>query len=185
MRGSRDIPFFFLWFGAAVSLSEMLAGTLLAPLGLGRALVAIVLGHVIGTTLLVAAGLIGSRENQSAMGTAGAAFGSAGRRLFATLNVVQLVGWTAIMLATGARQFASLAGHLGAVGPVALWIVVLGLLVAGWAAFARAGVGRLNTVAVALLIGLLLAVFVRLFFVPEGRSGADVDVDVDALWRGT
>ena len=70
------------------------------------------------------------------------------------------------MLATGARQFASLAGHLGAVGPVALWIVVLGLLVAGWAAFARAGVGRLNTVAVALLIGLLLAVFVRLFFVP-------------------
>ncbi|MGN8200140.1 putative hydroxymethylpyrimidine transporter CytX [Salinisphaera sp. RV14] len=165
MRGFRDIPFFFLWFGAAVSLSEMLAGTLLAPLGVGRALVAIVLGHVIGTTLLVAAGLIGSRENQSAMGTAGAAFGSAGRRLFAALNVLQLVGWTAIMLATGARQFASLAGHLGAVGPIGLWIGVLGLLVAGWAAFARAGIGRLNTLAVVLLIGLLLAVFVRLFFV--------------------
>lgn len=173
MRWSRDAPFFFLWFGAAVSLSEMLAGTLLAPLGLARGLLAIVLGHVIGTTLLVAAGLIGSRENQSAMGTAGAAFGSAGRRLFAALNVVQLVGWTAIMLATGARQFASLAGHLGAVGPIGLWIAVLGLLVAGWAAFARAGIGRLNTVAVVLLIGLLLAVFVRLFFV-AGSAPASI-----------
>lgn len=168
MRLSHDTPFFFLWFGAAVSLSEMLAGTLLAPLGLVHGLVAIVLGHIIGTTLLVLAGLIGTRENQSAMGTAGSAFGSAGRRLFAALNVVQLVGWTAIMLATGADQFASLAAHLGTVGPVWLWIVVLGLLVAGWAAFARAGIGRLNTVAVALLIGLLLVVFVRLFFVADG-----------------
>lgn len=165
MRLSHDSPFFFLWFGAAVSLSEMLAGTLLAPLGLVRGLIVIVLGHVIGTTLLVLGGLIGARENQSAMGTAGAAFGSAGRRLFAALNVVQLVGWTAIMLATGARQFAGLAGHLGAGGPVWLWIVVLAVLIAAWAAFARAGIGRLNMLAVALLIGLLLAVFVRLFFI--------------------
>ncbi|HET7315322.1 putative hydroxymethylpyrimidine transporter CytX [Salinisphaera sp.] len=165
MRLSHDAPFFLLWFGAAVSLAEMLAGTLLAPMGLVRGLAAIVFGHLIGTTLLVLAGLIGSREGQSAMGTAGAAFGSAGRRLFAALNVVQLVGWTAIMLATGARQFAGLAAQLGAAGPVWPWIAVFGLLIAAWAVFARAGIGRLNTVAVALLIALLLMVFVRLFFV--------------------
>ncbi|MES1953818.1 putative hydroxymethylpyrimidine transporter CytX [Salinisphaera hydrothermalis] len=165
MRLSSDAPFFLLWFGAAVSLSEMLAGTLLAPLGWVHGLIAIVLGHVIGTTLLVCAGLIGSREKQSAMGTAGAAFGAAGRRLFAALNVVQLIGWTAIMLATGARQFAGLATHLADVGPVWLWIGVFGVLVAAWSLFARAGIGRLNTIAVTLLMALLLVVFVRLFFV--------------------
>ncbi len=170
MRFFHEFPFFFLWFGAAVSLSEMLAGTLLAPLGLACGLIAIVLGHVIGTTLLVLAGLIGSRENQSAMGTVGAAFGSAGRRLFSALNVVQLVGWTAVMLVTGARQFASLAGHLGAIGPISLWIGVLGLLVAAWTVFARAGIGRLNTVAVALLIGVLIVVFVRLLFAVDGSA---------------
>ncbi|WP_423821988.1 putative hydroxymethylpyrimidine transporter CytX [Salinisphaera sp. SPP-AMP-43] len=161
----RDLPFFFLWFGAAVSLSEILAGTLLAPLGLTQGLIAIVLGHVIGTTLLVLGGLIGTREGQSAMGTTEAAFGPLGRRLFAGLNVLQLIGWTAVMLATGADQAAGLAS-----GPAAIWVVLLAGLVAGWAMFARAGIGHLNTVAVALLMGLLFAVFFRLFYAPEPAS---------------
>lgn len=167
MYPRRDLPFFFLWFGAAVSLSEILAGTLLAPLGLAQGLIAIVLGHVIGTTLLVLGGLIGAREGQSAMGTTEAAFGPLGRRLFAGLNVLQLIGWTAVMLATGADQAAGLAG-----GPVAGWVVLLAGLIAGWAVCARAGIGRLNTVAVASLMALLLAVFFRLFYVPEPASAA-------------
>lgn len=161
----NDSPFFFLWFGAAVSLSEILAGTLLAPMGLARGLIAVVLGHVIGTTLLVLGGLIGTREGQSAMGTTEAAFGRAGRKLFAGLNVLQLVGWTAIMLATGARQAAGLAAPLGLFGGVWPWVLLLGALIGLWSVFARAGIGRLNTVAVGLLIGLLLAIFLRLFFV--------------------
>ena len=167
-----DAPFFLLWFGAAVSLAEILAGTLLAPLGPVRGLIAIVLGHVIGTTLLVLGGLIGARQRQSAMGTVGAAFGSAGRRLFAVLNVIQLVGWTAVMLATGARQFAGLTAALGVDSAVWPWVGLLGVLVAAWAVFARAGIGRLNTVAVLCLVALLLVVFVRLFFEPSDTTPA-------------
>lgn len=66
MRLFADAPFFLLWFGAAVSLDEILAGT---PLGLMRGLVAIIVGHVVGTTLLVLGGLIGTRQRQSAIGT--------------------------------------------------------------------------------------------------------------------
>lgn len=169
MRFLIDLPFFFLWFGAAVSLSEVLAGTLLAPLGAGLGFVAIVLGHLIGTTLLVLAGLIGTHENQSAMGTTEAAFGPIGRQLFAGLNVIQLIGWTAVMLATGASQAV---GLVASSSPYWLWIILLSVLLAGWAAFARAGIGKINLVAVSLLICLLLAVFFGLYDSSSPSSGS-------------
>lgn len=165
-----DTPFFLLWFGAAVSLDEILAGTLLAPLGPMRGMVAIVLGHVVGTTLLVLGGLIGARQRQSAMGSAGAAFGSIGRRLFAALNVIQLVGWTAVMLGIGARQFAGLTDTFGGASAVWPWILLLGVLVAAWATFARAGIGRLNTAAVLCLIALLVVVCVQLLSAPSSPA---------------
>ena len=37
-----------IWFGAGVSLAEILTGTAFAPLGMGKGLLAIVIGHVIG-----------------------------------------------------------------------------------------------------------------------------------------
>ena len=47
-----------IWFGAAVSIAEILTGTLIAPLGFTKGLMAILLGHLIGCALLYAAGLI-------------------------------------------------------------------------------------------------------------------------------
>ena len=37
-----------IWFGAGVSLAEILTGTFLAPLGLKTGILAILLGHLIG-----------------------------------------------------------------------------------------------------------------------------------------
>ena len=37
-----------IWFGAGVSIAEILTGTYLAPLGFGKGLMAIILGHLIG-----------------------------------------------------------------------------------------------------------------------------------------
>ncbi|MDR3225949.1 MAG: cytosine permease, partial [Clostridiales Family XIII bacterium] len=50
-----------IWFGAAVSVAEILTGTFLAPLGFGKGLAAIILGHVIGCALLFFAAYIGSK----------------------------------------------------------------------------------------------------------------------------
>ena len=83
-----------LWFGAGVSLAEILTGTYLAGMELSSAVLAIVLGHIIGGVLLFFSGLIGAREKLAAMDTVKGSFGSIGGRLFAVLNVVQLVGWT-------------------------------------------------------------------------------------------
>ena len=54
--------YLFLWFGAAVSIAEILTGGLLAPLGFQSGLAAIVLGHVVGTLILILGGLIGAQE---------------------------------------------------------------------------------------------------------------------------
>ncbi|MBQ8004288.1 MAG: cytosine permease, partial [Oscillospiraceae bacterium] len=85
-----------IWFGAAVSLAEILTGTYLAPLGFAKGLLAIIVGHVIGCALLFAAGLIGGREKKSSMETVKMSFGRRGALIFAVLNILQLVGWTAI-----------------------------------------------------------------------------------------
>ncbi len=69
-----------IWFGAAVSIAEILTGTLFAPLGLGKGLVAIVVGHAIGCVLLYAAGLIGAQTGLTAMETVKGSFGRHGGR---------------------------------------------------------------------------------------------------------
>ena len=45
-----------IWFGAGVSLAEILTGTYFASLGFGKGLLAIIIGHIIGCTMLFLAG---------------------------------------------------------------------------------------------------------------------------------
>ena len=47
-----------IWFGAGVSLAEILTGTAFAPLGMGKGLLAILIGHVIGCGLMLLAGAL-------------------------------------------------------------------------------------------------------------------------------
>ena len=47
-----------IWFGAAVSIAEILTGTYFAPLGFSKGLFAILLGHLIGCTIHFLADLI-------------------------------------------------------------------------------------------------------------------------------
>ena len=37
-----------IWFGAAVSIAEILTGTYFAPLGVAKGLLAVLIGHIIG-----------------------------------------------------------------------------------------------------------------------------------------
>jgi hypothetical protein len=53
-----------LWFGAAASIAEILTGTLLAPLGFGRGLAAILLGHAVGCAGRDQAGRMGGKTGR-------------------------------------------------------------------------------------------------------------------------
>ena len=116
-----------IWFGAGVSIAEILTGTYFAPLGMGKGILAIVIGHVIGCALFFFAGLIGGRTGLSAMETVKLSFGKKGGLLFALLNVLQLVGWTAIMIYDGALATNGIF-ETGAW----VWCLVIGALILLW-----------------------------------------------------
>ena len=150
-RGTGIFENGLIWFGAAVSIAEIVTGSYLAPLGLGRGLAAIIIGHVIGCILLFLAGLIGGVERKSAMETVKMSFGSRGALLFCLLNIVQLVGWTGIMIYDGALAAGALfdMGHW-------LWCLVIGALISLWIIIGIKNLGKVNTVAMAALFILSL-----------------------------
>ena len=77
-----------IWFGAGVSIAEILTGTSLAPLGFKNGILAIIIGHIIGCTLLFLAGVIGGKQRLSAMDSTKMSFGNKGCLLFAALDVL-------------------------------------------------------------------------------------------------
>ena len=112
-----------IWFGAGVSLAEILTGTYFAPLGFGKGVLAIIIGHIIGCMMLFLAGVIGGKTRRSAMETVKMSFGEKGGIFFSFLNVLQLVGWTAIMIYDGALA-ANGVLHTGRW----VWCLVIGVL---------------------------------------------------------
>ena len=165
-----------IWFGAGVSLAEILTGTYFAPLGFGKAMAAILLGHLIGGLMMFAAGMIGAKERKSAMETVKMSFGERGSLLFAVLNVLQLVGWTAIMIYDGALAADGVL-HTG----IWVWAIIIGALIGVWIFVGLTNLGKLNTVAMTALFILSLVLFKVIFF---GTGSAAPVVDDGSLTFG-
>ena len=87
---------FALWFSLGIGLLVLQAGALLVPgLSLGSAIGAILIGSILGVSLLAAAGVVGADTGLSAIGTLRPALGVRGAAIPAVLNAVQLTGWGA------------------------------------------------------------------------------------------
>ncbi|QIW16704.1 hydrogenase expression protein [Pasteurellaceae bacterium RH1A] len=121
-----------IWAGAGVGASAVIVGTWFAPLGWQDGLLAIVLGHLLGGCLFFFAGLIGAKTGKSAMQTVQISFGQKGSVFFSVANVLQLIGWTAIMIYTGAEISGALSLHLWQTEAFDIWALVLGILVIAW-----------------------------------------------------
>lgn len=164
-----------IWFGAGVSLAEILTGTYYAGMGMGRGFAAILLGHLIGGVMMYLAGMIGGITRKSAMETVALSFGEKGAMFFAFLNVLQLVGWTAIMIYDGALA----AGGIMAAGRW-FWAVLIGALIIVWILIGLTHLGRLSTVSMAALLVLSL---ILCFVIFRGGFGGDVRLE-DAMSFG-
>lgn len=149
--------YLFLWFGAAVSIAEILTGGLLAPLGFQTGVAAILLGHLVGTVILIMGGIIGADEHIPAIVSTRISFGQYGSYIFSILNVLQLVGWTAIMILAASRSANEISKTLWGFDDQALWSLILGGLVLLWIALGRdGGLKKANMAAVFLLFGITL-----------------------------
>jgi len=124
--------FFLLWAGAAISLAEIWAGSLVVPLGLGLGLWAILLGHLIGNTPFALGGLMGSRWGIPSMVSVRPSFGIRGSYFPAALNVIQLIGWTAVMLIVCGQAADAISKFYG-FSNLNLWIILSGVITTLWA----------------------------------------------------
>ncbi|MBQ9068510.1 MAG: putative hydroxymethylpyrimidine transporter CytX [Eggerthellaceae bacterium] len=148
-----------VWFGASVSLAEILTGTFFAPLGLNGGIAAILVGHAIGFVLFVLMAYASARSSLGAMDAVKLTFGRLGSLVFSVANVVQLVGWTAIMVSSGAAAAVYLVPTLGMGG----WCAVIGALIVVWIAVGMRHMSRVQAVASVALFALTMVVSTVVF----------------------
>ena len=148
-----------VWFGASVSLAEILTGTFFAPLGLQTGIIAIIVGHLIGCVLFFLVALASAQTGASAMQAVGRSFGRVGSGAFSAANVLQLVGWTAIMVMSGGAAATLLVPALGMAG----WCVVIGALIVLWIAIGVKRMGTIQSGAALLLFALTFVVSATVF----------------------
>lgn len=121
---------FVLWADLGVSFLVMVVGMFLVPgLGLGQALLAIVVGAVIGNLLLGLAAAIGSDAGVPTMVLLRAPLGVRGSYAPTALNVLQLLGWAAFEIIVMAQAVDMLmVRFVGLPSAYRLWALVFTVL---------------------------------------------------------
>ncbi|MBC7217297.1 MAG: putative hydroxymethylpyrimidine transporter CytX [Candidatus Caldatribacterium sp.] len=132
-RYLAGFDFFLLWVGAAVAVSEIWAGGILAPLGFLGGLSAILLGHLVGNTPFALGGVLGSDWGVPAMVSVRLAFGRWGSYLASFLNILQLVGWTAVMVIICAQAGDGIMQVLFGFSSFRLLLIIAGVVSTFWA----------------------------------------------------
>ena len=85
------------------TIAEILTGALIAPLGFQNGMTSILIGHLNGEGILFLAGSIGAKSKLSSSESTRLSFGRYGSYFFSLLNIIQLLGWTAVMIIGGAK----------------------------------------------------------------------------------
>ncbi len=120
-----------LWGSLGVSLLVLVAGTFLVPaLTLRDALIAIVVGGLIGNAMLGTAGLIGAQARVPAMVLMRPSLGHRGSYVATGLNVAQNLGWAIFELIVIGTAAAALSDNVFGFEGKWLWTVLFGLLTA-------------------------------------------------------
>jgi putative hydroxymethylpyrimidine transporter CytX len=155
---------FLLWVGAAISVSEIFTGGLLAPLGFFQGIAVIIIGHLIGTALFAGGAYISYCRKVNAMDSVAFSFGVVGGKFTALCNLVQLLGWIIILVVQAG-------GAIAAVFPgLPFWTITLTLSIIQivWALFFGSPGGKINDIAVVLLAGLCVLILLESFSYKSG-----------------
>jgi putative hydroxymethylpyrimidine transporter CytX len=144
-----------LWTGAAISLSEIFTGGLVAPLGFARGLVTIIAGHIIGCLLFALGGYISFSRKENAMDGVVFSLGRGGGKFVAFCNIVQLIGWTIVMIVQAGSAITGILPDI----PYMPVVIALSVCVLAWALLFGSPAGWINNIVVVLLAVLCAALF--------------------------
>src|SRR6185312_3130460 len=136
---------FMLWLAANMVVTTMLTGTLFVPgISYATALLVIVVRTLIGVTVLVLVGTIGTRTGLPTMLLTRGSFGRRGGHLPALFNLIVLMGWSWVQaLLAGITLNYVVAGFTGFSSPV-LFAVLCQTIVVVLARLGRSGIQRVE-----------------------------------------
>jgi len=132
-----------LWGNLGVSLLVLVIGALLVPaLSLRDALLAILVGGVIGNAMVGAAGMIGADARVPSMVLLRAALGRRGSYVPTALNALQCLGWATFELIIIAAAASALSDEVIGVEAKPAWTIAFGILAASFALLGPVGFVR-------------------------------------------
>ena len=124
-------PFGFgvLWGDLGIGLLVLAAGGLLVPaLGFRDAMLAIVIGSVIGSALLAVVGRIGSDTGVPTMVALRPALGMRGSWIASGLNIMQLIGWAGLEFIIMAQAARAISNEFFGYDGYYLWLAAFAVL---------------------------------------------------------
>ncbi len=137
------LDFAVLWGDLGIGLLVMLTGTFLVPgLGLGDALLAILIGSIIGSLMLAVIGAIGSDTAVPTMVLLRPVLGLRGSYMPTALNVLQLIGWTIFEFIVMGVAANAISQALFGVSSFVVWAALFALVVVLMAIGGPVGVVR-------------------------------------------
>ena len=165
-----------LWGNLGVSLLVIVAGAALVPaLSVPDALVAIVLGSLIGSLMLAVAGAIGTDVRVPGMVLMRAPLGRRGSYLPTGINVLQGLGWSVFELLIIATAAAALSEKVFGFRAQSLWTLVFGVVTLALAFMGPIGFVRRFVRRLAVWVVPLALVYLTWWTLHHGR--------LDALWH--
>lgn len=118
--------FFVLWSSLGIGLLVISAGSFISSSNLTEAIIAIIVGSIVGSILLALAGKIGSDHSIPSIVSMRPAFGLHGSYLLTVLNIFQLIGWSTFeitILSKAANIFSN--GYID----FYIWSIVFGAVI--------------------------------------------------------
>ena len=170
-----------IWFGVAISVSEIEAGIQIGSMStLNSLLVPLILGHILGGIMLFFVGLIGAKVRLNAMQTLESTFGNYGSKFFAILNVGQLIAWVAVLNAQGA------AALMGLNLPISfpMTCIILAVLIAIWVYIGLKRSSKVTTLVMLILTLLLAILSVKMLQIPVNAiNGGNLNSSALGFWN--
>lgn len=172
-----------IWLAANLVVTTLLTGTLFVPgISWGLAVGMIVLGTLIGGSVLVLVGNMGTRTGLPTMSLTKGSFGLRGSFLPVAANVVTLMGWSWVQAMLAGVTVNFLVEQATGFSSPVLFSVLCQLLVVCLAIFGHTGIARVEPWLALVILAFMAYIFVAAFLAHGPAEFAAIPQDVEAGW---
>jgi NCS1 nucleoside transporter family len=172
-----------IWLAANLVVTTLLTGTLFVPgIDWGLAIGMIVLGTLIGGSVLVLVGNMGTRTGLPTMSLTKGSFGLRGSFLPVAANVVTLMGWSWVQAMLAGVTVNFLVEQATGFSSPVLFSVLCQLLVVCLAIFGHAGIARVEPWLALVILAFMAYIFTTAFLAHGPADFSAIPQDVAAGW---